>query len=146
MSILLKALKQAEADRGAARREAQAALAEDARVPSAESRDAVAQTRPPAGMATGAAPTMAREKPAYRGMWITLALALAVAGATSFGYWLRGMSSMQPVSTAAEAMQATVASPVPAAGTTPAALGMHEAGPMQLRLDRQLDTQPARPR
>ena len=144
MSILLKALKQAEADRGAARQEAQAALAEDARVPSAESRDAVAQTRPPAGMATGAAPTMTREKPAYRGMWITLVL--AVAGATSFGYWLRGMSSTQPVSTAAAAMQATVASPVPDAGTTPAALRMHETGPMQLRLDRQLDTQPARPR
>jgi hypothetical protein len=75
-------------------------------------------------------------------VWITLVL--VVAGATSFGYWLRGMSSMQPVSTAA--MQATATSPVPAAGMTPAALGMHEAGPMQLRLDRQLDTQPARPR
>jgi hypothetical protein len=148
MSILLNALKQAEDRHGAARRERQTGLADDAgghrdaRMPGVETRGAIGQAPEATRAATGAESTMQKEKAAYGGLWITLFL--AVVSATGFGYWMQGMSSVRLPLTAA--VQASVSSPVPVAGATPAAVKMPEAGPLQLRLDRRLDTRPARPR
>lgn len=84
--------------------------------------------------------------PAYGRLWITLTL--AVVSAAGFVYWMGGMSTVRPLPAPAETIQASTRTPVSMAapGTIPAALRVDDAEPLQLRLDRRIDTLSIRPR
>jgi len=147
MSILLKALKQAEADRKVARpaQSAGARAPADARMGAGENPGGdILSNGELSAVPAHTASTTARQT--YGGLWITLAL--AVASAAAFAVWMRGMSSARPPSAPAATMQTSAPAPVSMAApsTTPAGLQMQEAGPLQLRLDRHLDTPVARAR
>ena len=146
MGLLLKALKQAETDRKIARVVLQTGQADGARG-YADARMAGGEkphgdippiaTRARTGEHPRNAPAIAL--PAHANLWITLAL--AAVSAAGFGYWMKGMSPMSPPSATAETVRAVTPTPFSTAApsTIPAALRMHEAGALQLRLDRRVD-------
>ncbi|MEO8102782.1 MAG: hypothetical protein ABI790_09660 [Betaproteobacteria bacterium] len=136
MSILLKALKQAATDRNAGRH------APPPSVPGKKPSDAALARRDVDAGGTGAT----HDVPAYGALWITLALAVISAG--GFGYWMRGMAPIRPQAPLAGSFTAAMppAGLMAAPASTPSTLKMHEAGPLQLRLDRHLDTPPVRAR
>lgn len=150
MSILLKALKQAEADRENARLARQTGQREvghggtDTRISNAEM---PAGNLSPMHVQTGAVDphsVSARALPTTGGLWITLVL--AVVCAVGFGYWVRKMSAVRATSAPPGIVQALKPSPASTLlpGPIPAALSMHEAGPLYLRLDYHVKTPGAR--
>ncbi len=145
MSILLKALRQAEADRQAARIARHGAgTRADAEVPAATP-DRIEIGITPVEMLVAKPGRNAPPPPAYGGLWITLAL--AVVSAAGFGYWMRGVSLMNSPPAPSLTNQAGTSIPASATGQDlpvatgriPTALNVQEAGPLQLRLDRQFD-------
>lgn len=136
MSILQKALKKAEQDRAPTRCAAPPTGAEGARP--------LPNTAPPhtdtngspsrsgKGTAMSTHPKSANPQSAHRGIWISLAL--AVFSAVGFGYW---MSATSPP---AGPQIVTTLRPLASSPPLPSALRMNEAGPLELRLDRSVET------
>ena len=143
MSILVKALKQAETSHRAARL---ATARGQPDVPSAVAQEPGADMPPlqAPGHARTGEPARAAPDP-YRGLLITLAL--AVTSAAGFGFWMSGMSSARRPPAPIATIQASAPTPASVAATSAITpdVQMHEAG-MQLRLDRHINTLRARAR
>ena len=139
MSILQKALKKAEQDREATRRAAPTTGAEGARpLPNATTPHVASPGSPPqSGHSDAMAfrPKSANAESAHRGIWISLAL--AVFSAVVFGYW---MSATSPPSSTMGPQIVTTLRPLAASPPLPSALRMNDAGPLELRLDRGVET------
>lgn len=153
MSILLKALKQAEADRENARVARQAGQREaglggaDTRNSNAEMAGVnLAPMRVKTETGNPACSVSAKALPNTGGLWITLVL--AVVCAVGFGYWVRQMSAVRATPAPPAIVQALKPSPASTflPGPIPAALSMHEAGPLYLRLDYHVETPGVRTR
>lgn len=145
MSILLNALNKAAADREAARQAGGGGSADFTRAQA----DAQSSTAPVPGKDNTRTQTDADDAmrathriapDSFGGLWITMALAIACAA--TFGFWMKGLSSVKvlPVPVGSILGPAPPVDAVLVSGATPAVLQMHEAGPLQLRLDRQLQT------
>ena len=142
MSILYRALKKAERERNAAGRTATTGMTGGASAPvewlvRPRAISALAPTEVAVGNSRAATPM-------YRGIWISMAL--AVIGAAGVGYWMRGTSSPVPESVPREIVRIPESSSLTAPTPLPSALQMHEAGPLQLQLDRGVETLGSRAR
>ena len=151
MSILLKALKQAEADRenvGLARQARQRETGHggtDTRISNAEMPGGnLSPMHVQTETGNYAHSVSAKALPNTGGLWITLVL--AVVCAVGFGYWVREMSAVRATSAPPGIVDALKPSPASTflPGPIPAALSMHEAGPLYLRLDHHVGTPGAR--
>ena len=136
MSILQKALKKAEQDREATRRAAPPTGAEGAPpLPNTTPPHTATAGSPPLSGHSDAiafSPKSANAESAHRGIGISLAL--AVFSAVGFGYW------MNATSPPAGPQIVTTLRPLTSSPPLPAALRMNEAGPLELRLDRSVET------
>lgn len=142
MSILYRALKKAERERNAAGRAATTGVTSGALLPV----EWLARPRAPSALAPagGSALDSLAAIPIYRGIWISMAL--AIVAAAGFGYWMRGTSSPATVAVSREIVRIPATNSLPPPTPLPSALQMNEAGPIQLQLDRSLNTLGSRSR
>ena len=150
MSNLLKALKRAEQDREAAR-QSQAAAQAQATAPTvlpapladdSTALPAVMRTQREIGKRADRpnAPTapVATMPGAYRGIGISVGLVVFLS--VGFGLWVRGQYLHKPPAQSEPIAQDATKRTLAATTLIPAALRVHEAGPLELRLDRSVDS------